>query len=193
MHYIFKFYFIANLKYLNLDKVDENKNYIYVCNHQSFFDAVIMGLVFPRNSYIIAKDSLKYVPYFGWLYTLSGNFYIKRGNSEKAKQTLNRVIQKIKTQKSSIFILPQGTRAKNNQVTKLKRGFVQLAKSTQTDILPLVISTYSLKDLLFNFRNKKPIYMKILDKIDYKKSEDDLMAEVKNLMTTTIKELDAMA
>jgi 1-acyl-sn-glycerol-3-phosphate acyltransferase len=110
VHYLFKNAFCINIKYIDIEKIDENKNYIYVCNHQSFLDAVIFGLIFPRNAYIISKDSLKYVPYFGFLYYLSGNFYIKRGHSEKAKETLNKVIGVLKERKSSLFIFPQGTR-----------------------------------------------------------------------------------
>ena len=157
-----------------------------------FFDVVLMGLIFPKNAYFIAKDSLKYIPYFGFLYYLSGNFYINRGDSEKSKQTLAEVIRKIIAKKSSIFILPQGARVKDNKVTKLKRGFIQLAKETQTDILPFVISSYKPGEILFNFRTKKPIYLKICDKISFTKPDDEILEELKNLMNKTISELDAL-
>ena len=192
MHIVFKYAFFSDLQYLNLENLDENKNYIYVGNHQSFFDVVLMGLIFPKNAYVIAKDSLKYIPYFGFLYYISGNFYINRGDSEKSKQTLAEVIRKIIAKKSSIFILPQGARVKDNKVTKLKRGFIQLAKETQTDILPFVISSYKPGEILFNFRTKKPIYLKICDKISFTKPDDEILEELKNLMNKTISELDAL-
>lgn len=179
------------MTFLDMDKLDTSKNYIYVCNHQSNFDTVIMAYLFPSNCYIIAKDSLKFVPYFGQMYALTGNFYIKRGHSEKAKETLAKIIKRIKKLKCSIFILPQGTRSYENKVTKLKRGFIQLAKETQTDIMPFVISSYKASDILFHFRNKKPIYTKICDKIDYRLPEEEILSKLQNLMNGTIYELDS--
>lgn len=193
MHYLFKNAIFAKLKYLNSENIEKDKNYIYICNHQSFFDIAIIGLIYPNNCYIIAKNSLKYVPYFGQLYLLAGNFYIKRNNSEEARKTIKEIVRNIKTKKNSIFIFPQGTRAKDNKVTKLKRGFLELAKSTETDILPLVISSYQLKDILLNFRNKKTIYLKVCDKISFKKPDDIILEEVKMAMTKTINELDTLS
>lgn len=192
MHYIFKTIFFAKLEFMNLSLVDDNKNYIYVCNHQSFFDVAIFGRFYPRNCYMIAKDSLKYVPVFGLLYHLAGNFYIKREDPTKSKGTVADAVQKIRNNKSSIFILPQGTRVKDNKVTKLKHGFIRLAKETETDILPAVISSYKLKDILFNFRNKKTIYTKICDKISYTKPDDEILLELQTLMNKTISELDSL-
>lgn len=180
------------MEYLGLETLNVSHNYIYVSNHQSFFDTALIGRVVPSNSYAIAKNSLKYIPFFGFLFALSGNFYIKRNDSEKAKKTLQNIIQKIKFNKSSIFIFPQGTRSKDNKIIKLKRGFIHLAKETQTDILPIIISTYKLDDIVFNFRNKRTIYVKICDKIDYCKSDDDILLELKNEMIKSIQELDCL-
>ncbi|MES2615899.1 MAG: lysophospholipid acyltransferase family protein [Bdellovibrionota bacterium] len=193
LHYIYKYGLFAKLEYINLEKLDENKNYIYVANHQSYFDAVLCGLMIPKNCYSIAKDSLIFVPYFGLMYYLAGNFYIKRGHSEKAKKTLEEVIRKIKLKKCSIFILPQGTRSAGNEIAKLKRGFIRLAKDTETDILPFVISTYKISDILYHFRNKNPIYAKVCDKIDYRKPDDEILSELQIVMSNTIKELDALS
>ena len=193
MHYLFKTAIFMKIVYIDLEKFDTSKSYIYICNHQSFLDAIAMGLLFPNNCYILVKESLKYTPYFGFLYYLSGNFYINRSHSEKAKQTLKKIIQKLRTNKSSLFILPQGTRCKDNKVTKLKRGFIELAKETELDIFPFVFSTYKLWDVMCHFKNKKPIYVKICEPIDYRKPEPDILEEVKNLMNNKIQELDALS
>ena len=191
MHYLYKFSFFPKFIYLNLEKINPDVNYIYISNHQSYFDLVILGYICQNNAFIIAKDVLKYLPYFGWLLYLSGNFFIKRGNSIQSKLMMDKVTAKIKAQKSSIYLYPQGTRV--NQVAKLKKGFIHLAKDTQTDIQLYVVSSYKLSDILFNFRNKNPIYIKICDPISYTKPEAELLEEVKNLMNNTISELDNMS
>ena len=193
MHYLYKFSFFPQFVYLNLEKINPDINYIYISNHQSYFDLVILGFICQNNSFIIAKDVLKYVPYFGWLLYLSGNFFVKRGNSLQSKLMMDKVTAKIKSQKSSIYLYPQGTRVASNQVTKLKKGFIHLAKDTQTDIQLYVVSSYKLSDILFNFRNKNPIYIKICDPISYTKPEAELLEEVQNRMNKTIHELNSMS
>lgn len=39
---------------------------IYVCNHQSSLDIMLMGVVYPKNTAIVAKKQLKYYPFLGW-------------------------------------------------------------------------------------------------------------------------------
>jgi lysophosphatidate acyltransferase len=39
---------------------------IYVCNHQSSLDIMLMGRVYPQNTAIVAKKELKYYPFLGW-------------------------------------------------------------------------------------------------------------------------------
>jgi 1-acyl-sn-glycerol-3-phosphate acyltransferase len=191
-YYLFKYTTFAKLKFINLEKLDTKNRYVYIFNHQSIFDFVFGGKIFQNNSYLIVKDTLKYIPYFGFLYFLSGHFFITRGDSEKAKKTMQNVVEKIKKNNSSVFILPQGTRVANNQVTKLKYGFIKLAKETESDIIPCVISSYKFTDILFHFRNKKIIYAKVCDKISYTKSGEDIMAEVMSVMNNSIRELDAL-
>jgi 1-acyl-sn-glycerol-3-phosphate acyltransferase len=194
-HHFYRKSFFLDIKYFCLEKLsnlDKTKSYILVCNHQSFFDVVIVGPIFPKNAYVIAKNSLKYIPYFGLFYKLSGNYFIKRGHSESAKQTMANVIDSIKENKNSVLIFPQGTRTPSNEVVKLKRGFIDLAKSTQSDILPFVISTFNPKEILYNFKTKKPLMLKICDLISYQKPENEIMEELKNVMNSTIKQLDAI-
>jgi lysophosphatidate acyltransferase len=39
---------------------------VYVCNHQSSLDIMVMGAVYPKNTSIVAKKELKYYPFLGW-------------------------------------------------------------------------------------------------------------------------------
>lgn len=39
---------------------------IFVCNHQSSLDIMLMGKVYPQNTTIVAKKELKYYPFLGW-------------------------------------------------------------------------------------------------------------------------------
>lgn len=39
---------------------------VYVCNHQSSLDIMVMGAVYPKNTSIVAKKEIKYYPFLGW-------------------------------------------------------------------------------------------------------------------------------
>lgn len=192
LYYFSKISLFPKLRYINKEKIDENKNYIYIFNHQSFFDFVVLGYVFPKNCFVIGKDSLKYIPYFGLMAVWAGTFFIKRTDYDNADKVLNAVIKKIKLRKCSVILAPQGTRVQSNKVTALKRGFIQVAKSTETDIVPLILSSFKLKNVLENFRNKKIIYLKVGETISYKLTEDEILSKTRTIMNNTIQELDLM-
>lgn len=39
---------------------------IYVCNHQSSLDVMLIGVAYRKNTSIVAKKALKYYPFLGW-------------------------------------------------------------------------------------------------------------------------------
>jgi lysophosphatidate acyltransferase len=53
--------------------VVENEHYlersgpaVYICNHQSSIDVLLMARVFPKSTSVVAKKSIKYYPILGW-------------------------------------------------------------------------------------------------------------------------------
>jgi lysophosphatidate acyltransferase len=39
---------------------------VYICNHQSSVDVLLMARVFPKATSVVAKKSIKYYPILGW-------------------------------------------------------------------------------------------------------------------------------
>jgi lysophosphatidate acyltransferase len=39
---------------------------VYICNHQSSIDVLLMARVFPKSTSVVAKKSIKYYPFLGW-------------------------------------------------------------------------------------------------------------------------------
>lgn len=48
---------------------------IYLCNHQSSLDVMLMGKVYPENTAVVAKKQLKYYPFLGWFSKLAIHLY----------------------------------------------------------------------------------------------------------------------
>ncbi|ODQ82823.1 hypothetical protein BABINDRAFT_5732 [Babjeviella inositovora NRRL Y-12698] len=127
---------------------------IILGNHQSALDILMLGRTFPKGCTVTSKRSLQYIPLLGWFMTLSGTFFIDRGNSTKARETLRKALDKLRANKQSVFIFPEGTRsyATEPEMLPLKKGAFHLAVQAGIPIVPLVMANTS---KLINFKRKE--------------------------------------
>src|SRR6476661_5884431 len=49
---------------------------IYLVNHQSTLDLLILAQVHQRNTLYVAKKQVAYIPFMGWIFYLGGNVLI---------------------------------------------------------------------------------------------------------------------
>ncbi|KAI0845192.1 1-acylglycerol-3-phosphate O [Daldinia vernicosa] len=141
---------------------------VFIGNHQSELDVLMLGCIFPKYCSVTAKKALKYVPFLGWYMALSGTVFIDRKNSKDARQAMAGAAKEIQTRKQSVYIFPEGTRsyAKDPGLLPFKKGAFHLAVQAGVPIVPVVVANYShvlyIKD--FIFRSGK-IPVKVLDPI----------------------------
>ncbi|SCU84404.1 LAFA_0D09780g1_1 [Lachancea sp. 'fantastica'] len=176
----------------NLEKLPA----IFVANHQSALDILMLGKTFPPGCTVTAKSSLKWVPFLGWFMSLSGTLFLERGNREKSVKTLSRAIEKLKSKKRAIWIFPEGTRSHSTKPCLLpfKKGAFHLAQQGKVPIVPIVVSnTSTIMNSKFKVFNRGVITVKVLDPIptaDLKKEDVSAFTErVKELMEREIETL----
>ncbi|VDN07135.1 unnamed protein product [Thelazia callipaeda] len=116
--------------------------FIFVCNHQSSIDIVVLSHFWPPNCTIMIKKSLKYIPFFNFASVLSRAVFVDRFNREKALQSLEECAKKITRQSLSVLIFPEGTRNHGEHMLEFKKGAFNLAVFAQIPIIPIVISSY---------------------------------------------------
>lgn len=112
---------------------------VYVANHQSNLDILTMAALYQKNTVVIGKKSLKWIPLFGWFFIGSGNILIDRKNRSDAIGGLNDALKQIKENQTSLWIFPEGTR--NHGSTDLlpfKKGAFHIAIQAQIPIVPIV-------------------------------------------------------
>jgi len=63
---------------------------VYAMNHQSTMDVLSLGHFLPKNTGIIAKKELSWVPLFGWYLALGRNVLVDRGNHEHAIKAMEK-------------------------------------------------------------------------------------------------------
>lgn len=132
---------------------------VYIGNHQDNIDVFVYGSVFPKYTFVVGKKSLRWLPFFGWAYALSGNLYIDRTNRDKAISTMSATEEVIRSEKRSLFVFPEGTRSKGKGLAPFKKGAFHVALNTGRPIVGIVASHY---DFDLNRWSPGSVHMKVL-------------------------------
>lgn len=151
---------------------------LYVGNHRSFFDILILYVRFKRLTGFIAKDSIEKIPslrvWMRYLYCL----FLKRDDMKQGMKIILQAIEYVK-QGVSICVFPEGTRNKGEELSILpfKEGTFKIALKTGCPIVPISINNTA--EIFENHMPKmrkthvileygRPIYPKDLDREEQK-------------------------
>lgn len=127
------------------DYLNTTRPAIFIGNHQSELDVLMLGTIFPRHCSVTAKKSLKNIPFLGWFMSLSGTVFIDRANSTNARQAMAGASEEIRRERQSVYMFPEGTRsyAKDPMLLPFKKGAFHLAVQAGVPIVPVVVANYS--------------------------------------------------
>lgn len=129
---------------------------VFIGNHQTELDVLMLGTIFPKYCSVTAKAQLKRVPFLGWFMSLSGTIFVDRKNSQGARSAMDGAANEIRTSRQSVYMFPEGTRSysKEPMLLPFKKGAFHLAVQSGVPIVPVVVSNYShilyVKNLVFN-------------------------------------------
>jgi 1-acyl-sn-glycerol-3-phosphate acyltransferase len=163
-------------------RLDPKRTYIFVANHQSLTDIIVLLCVNHTFKYV-AKASIAQIPFLGWDLKLNRHIVIERDSlrstyiaMEEAKKWIARSI--------SVAFFAEGTRSRTGKMAPFKRGAFKLAIETGTPIVPVAIT--GTRDALprgtWRFLHKVSGVMTILEPIEtysYRiKDSDELRQQV---------------
>lgn len=121
-----------------LEHLDFDRPYVFVANHESHMDTQSIYMNYPRYLHFMAKKELKYVPVVGWVISSLGMLFVDRSNSEKAKVSLQKAAEMIRSGKN-IISFPEGTRSKDGEVGRFKKGLFTIAQQAGVDVVPVAV------------------------------------------------------
>ncbi|KKZ63995.1 1-acyl-sn-glycerol-3-phosphate acyltransferase [[Emmonsia] crescens] len=169
---------------------------VFISNHQTELDVLLLGTIFPPYCSVTAKKSLSRVPVLGWFMTLSGTVFIDRANRETAVKAFDGAAEQMRREKQSVFIFPEGTRSYSAEPVLLpfKKGAFHLAVKAGVDIVPLVVENYAhfldVKKLRFE---AGAIRVKVLPPLSTKNLQpsdvDELTKKTRESMLEVIQEM----
>lgn len=128
---------------------------VFIGNHQTELDVLMLGCMFPKYCSVTAKKALKNIPFLGWFMVLSGTIFIDRKNTKDAREAMAGAAAEIQKRRQSVYMFPEGTRsyAKEPGLLPFKKGAFHLAVQAGVPIVPVVVANYShvlhIKDFIF--------------------------------------------
>lgn len=110
---------------------------VYIINHASTLDVLtILALGLPRVRFV-AKWQFQYNPLFFLLGRLTGQVFIRREKSDKAVDTLKKNVARIKRDKLSLLMSPEGSRKHDGVIGPFKKGPFHMALELDYPIIPI--------------------------------------------------------
>jgi len=116
---------------------------VFMVNHQSILDTLVVGSLMPKQTAVVAKKSLQFSP-IGPFLSMSGTIFIDRGNNAKAIRSIDAAGKHMMSTKTSLLMFPEGTRflSKEPDMLPLKKGGFHLAVNAGIPIIPIVVENY---------------------------------------------------
>jgi 1-acyl-sn-glycerol-3-phosphate acyltransferase len=120
-----------------------NRPSVVIGNHQHNFDVLMCTKSLLPRMLVIGKKELAYLPIFGQAFWLAGNIFINRGNRRSAMNSMNLLEDKLKNDKVSVVIFPEGHRNKSKKLLPFKKGAFYTAIHCQVPIICFSVSSYA--------------------------------------------------
>ena len=127
----------VHLDVVGLERLEADRAYVFVSNHQSIFDIPILFWALPYQVRIIAKDSLGWFPFLGWHLRRTGHMLVDRRRRDQSA-IFGRASRLMKDG-LSLIVFPEGTRSRDGRVAPFKGGSFYLALEAGLPVVPLSV------------------------------------------------------
>ncbi len=112
---------------------------VFIFNHQSKADVVIMASLLRRDMAGVGKKEIRDMPVIGRVLELGGVVMIDRANSASAIEAMAPLVEAMREEGKSVALAPEGTRSISPRLGAFKKGAFHLAMQAGVPIVPIVI------------------------------------------------------
>jgi putative phosphoserine phosphatase/1-acylglycerol-3-phosphate O-acyltransferase len=112
---------------------------VFVFNHQSKADVVIIARLLRRDIAGVGKKEIKKMPLIGKTLELAGTVFIDRENASSAIDAMQPLVDAMRNAGKSVVIAPEGTRTISPRLAPFKKGAFHLAIQAGVPMVPIVI------------------------------------------------------
>ena len=120
----------------------------------------------------LMKAELRHVPFVGLGCTAAGHIFVDRRNAKAAMESLKEVGKQLVNGVCTV-IFPEGTRSKNGEIGRFKRGAFQIAWELGLPVIPLSLDgCFEVLPKGKPFVHRHPVHMHIGEPMDLKQYAD---------------------
>jgi 1-acyl-sn-glycerol-3-phosphate acyltransferase len=120
------------------ERLDQVPQCVYVANHLSLLDILLIGSFLDRDYRWLAKEQIFQVPFLGWHLTLAGHVRVHRKDTSRNRELPERIHQVVEEGGSPLFF-PEGTRSHDGHLKPFKIGAFMTAVTEGLPVVPLVV------------------------------------------------------
>jgi putative phosphoserine phosphatase / 1-acylglycerol-3-phosphate O-acyltransferase len=160
---------------------------VFVFNHQSKADVVIVAKLLRRDFAGVGKQEIKKEqPIIGKVLELGGVVFIDRADGKSAINAMQPLLEAMRKQGKSVVIAPEGTRTVSPTLAPFKKGAFYLAMQAGVPVVPIVIHNAGdvapKGDFVFRPATVDVTVLPPVDTSDWRaETMDDHVREVRNL------------
>jgi 1-acyl-sn-glycerol-3-phosphate acyltransferase len=129
----------VKVKVEGMEHLNEKGPYIFMSNHQGYYDVFTLLGHLPYQFKWLVKKELFSIPFFGWTMAAVGYISVDRGGTRDTVEAMNEAAQKIRDG-MSVVIFPEGSRSPDGSIQPFKKGGFTLAIKSKVPIVPIAIS-----------------------------------------------------
>jgi 1-acyl-sn-glycerol-3-phosphate acyltransferase len=129
----------VKVKIEGMEHLNEKGPYIFMSNHQGYYDVFTLLGHLPYQFKWLVKKELFSIPFFGWTMAAVGYISVDRGGTRDTVEAMNEAAQKIRDG-MSVVIFPEGSRSPDGSIQPFKKGGFTLAIKSKVPIVPIAIS-----------------------------------------------------
>ena len=112
---------------------------VFIFNHQSNVDLVIIARLLRRDITGVGKREIRDMPVIGRIFEASGVVLIDRKNTASAIDAMRPLVDAMRVEGKSVCLSPEGTRAITPKLAEFKKGAFHLAMQAGVPMVPIVI------------------------------------------------------
>jgi putative phosphoserine phosphatase/1-acylglycerol-3-phosphate O-acyltransferase len=181
-----------NLRVKGEEHLWSHRPAVFVFNHQSKADVVIVAKLLRRDIAGIGKQEIKKEnPLIGTVLEMGGVVLIDRANAKSAIEAITPLVDIMRDEGRSVVLAPEGTRTVSPKLAPFKKGAFHLAMQAGVPMIPIVIRNAG--DVApkgdFVFR-AATVDVEVLPPVDTSKwrpeTVEDHVREVRNMFARTL-------
>lgn len=184
--------FVVMMKRLNVvgrEHIDKERRYILVANHSSLFDILAVMAFYPGVSWF-GKEYLSKIPVFGKVLRMIDFVPMRSTGIHNTKSMLGQLLQNSKS--STVAIFPEGTRTRDGELNRFRKGFVHLIRATDHQVLPVTLKGFfHLKPanrfyINFSTKLRVVIHPPMSNEVLQQKNDNEIVDTVRDVIESAI-------